>query len=79
MNQADTEAYAAFWRAGVRYRLARRVASELRRLDERDGFEMANALEHARAEYASAFCRAVARGCINGAEGGLIELLKGAE
>lgn len=76
---ARFEAFTRYRRAGVRYRLARRVATEVRAIDPWDRAEMDEALNHAREELVSEFCAMVGAGLINGAERGLLELLKAGE
>ncbi len=78
-EQERFEAFTRFRKAGVRYRLTRRVATEVRAIDEWDRYEMDAALNQAREELVSEFCAMVGAGLLNGAERGLHELLKAGE
>ncbi len=75
-EQERFEAFTRFRRAGIRYRLARRVATEVRAIDQWDRAEMEDACNHAREQLVHEFCVMVGAGLINGAERGLYELLK---
>ncbi len=78
-EQERFEAFNRYRQAGIRYRLARRVATEVRAIDQWDRAEMDEALNYAREQLVKQFCEMVGAGLINGAERGLYELLKAGE